>query len=1129
MEIPQFSTDTEEDYKNRFAKYHNTLPELLIKTEKEIHTNIETIIRDYKGDFASFMKEYEAILKQNQIDMELIIKLWIYFKIKKDEPLELELELEDLKELLKSYKLSYVVDSIEKYNRKLFEIDYEKEKKRFKNNVERNDVIHYLLQETKEEPHSAFKKQKYNVDFMTSIKELSLDYIFSIIKCNNNIPFFMFKQICKISKTFKDYSFFEKWKTFDSIEKILLIVYTGKDYIDTYLSIKDNVLQVEASIFVDIPFDLKSFITKIFTIPITFGSTSNEYDIDGIVLFPNQRFNKYLLSDMIMNNPVFSKFIDVDESVKASTKKTGLLLKFKGSQKGDTSCNIICKKVIQNDPDIKEFNLGPKTLPVGSYYTRLRITKFKDIETVNYFVSLMSKFLTLYHHAPIIDFTIKNSPYSILEKYKRDQELLAQDENYLIQKYKEFLSDFTLIEKDIEDLKNKDLLEIKDTSFYTANYNRSCEAKRLPKILPFIKDEKRVEEKELKEYIVDTKPTKSNYYIKFPKQDEKKDEEIYGVTCYGNKEYPNIGLFENELENMDTYEYLPCCFKSQRNFNNFLDVYYGNKIKISGGQQTIITTFDRLLLPEIKKENVLAKHIGTLPNNLNTFLISLYGRFTTNEIVFYRQGISSEKHSFFDCIKAATGIKTDINLRDLTISSQENPDLTLEEMIQLFEDKTKYLDPKRWIRFMEYIFQCNIYVFSNYGKSKEASLSMPYHSGPYLQYKPSYKKTVFILENQNKKTKEFRCELIIMRELVEKDIEKDKCVFMENFPISFIDLYTQFYFLSGQEKPLIRYSPSPMNHIFSKHFTGQILDSYKKTRCLVLTLPTTQKEIYLVCNPIPPLSLPIIKRSDIETDSKNIIDFKDLFSLKIEIESTTTTIPLGMFTIHVKNKDVSTQLNTYEKNSRIATILGEFFIYVYSSYIHKNNKPMNDNYTIKSFIDETIVIIPNSHYEIIPSSIIDNETMIKYGYYTSEKIIVDNMETLKRLVCLLKLRILNATDEVKIYYTKKEFLNFYKNINDYDAFDNIILYTVDLEKIEGITTIVYNNLQDLNTYFLRIDKNIYIVKNIHDPTIIPDLTVKYNENNYENIHDLLSQKNIIDIKYETMSDQIVYQRLSLLK
>ena len=172
MEIPQFSTDTEEDYKNRFAKYHNTLPELLIKTEKEIRTNIETIIKDYKGDFASFRKEYEAILKQNQIDMELIIKLWIYFKIKKDEPLELELELEDLKELLKSYKLSYVVDSIEKYNRKLFEIDYEKEKKRFKNNVERNDVIHYLLQDTKEEPHSAFKKQKYNVDFMTNIKEL---------------------------------------------------------------------------------------------------------------------------------------------------------------------------------------------------------------------------------------------------------------------------------------------------------------------------------------------------------------------------------------------------------------------------------------------------------------------------------------------------------------------------------------------------------------------------------------------------------------------------------------------------------------------------------------------------------------------------------------------------------------------------------------------------------------------------------------------------------------------------------------------------------------------------------------------------------------------------------------------
>ena len=96
-----------------------------------------------------------------------------------------------------------------------------------------------------------------------------------------------------------------------------------------------------------------------------------------------------------MTEPLISKFVSVDESIKASTKKSGILTKFNGGlidgKEVDVSCNIICKKVDKNDIEIKNYHFLP-----GSYYVRLRLSRFKDKDTILYFISFISKILTIY-------------------------------------------------------------------------------------------------------------------------------------------------------------------------------------------------------------------------------------------------------------------------------------------------------------------------------------------------------------------------------------------------------------------------------------------------------------------------------------------------------------------------------------------------------------------------------------------------------------------------------------------------------------------------------------------------------------------------------------------------------------
>ena len=956
-QIHRFYIDTEEEYQDRISSYLQTLP-FLVKDGKKV----EDSIKKYSKTFSEFIEEYHIPIEY----IDTYLQLWLLYD--KESEQEIFYGYPSLQEVVKRYKLEF---DFKTFSKKVFQEQLDKKIKTFQKKVKEIEKQHRIIEETDKKKYTPFKKQKYCVYFPTQLQDLSLSYVFNTLQCTKHIPFCSYNSICKVNKRFND-EIVKTWT--DTLEdKITLKINVGDTFIDSFLFLDSGHLKIEICIDMLVTIDIKSCIKEIFTQPIEFGENVDEHDIYGIFMFPQQRFNKYIFSDMIMNNPILYKFLCVDESVKASTKKSGLLLKFRGNDK-DVSCNIICKKVDKHDIDVKDYH--KKDFPVGSYYVKVRLTNFKNNEYIEKFIYLLSTFLTIYE----------------------------KDEVSVYNEYKKVIKTFTLEEEE-EIIETNELKDIAPDLFMKG-YNRICPYNRHPSI---ISKEEIGEMEEYKDYIMYPKETGLYYQCK-------------------NEQYPYIGLLDNTLPNMERYEYIPCCYKTMK---HNIDEYFLNKEVVVKNQQNIIKTLDRLLEPS---------YYGEIPKNLEIFLSTVY-----ETDLFYRKGVSTGTRSFLECVMHATGKKN--KPTRFEIASQENPDLNIDQLSDLYHNKDVYMDPRRWIRLLEHVYECNIHVFYRHGKSKDVQLMIPYHKPPYLTYKPVYEKTVIILENQNNRTKEMRCELITSKQTF--------------FPHPIQSLITQFYMKSNGKKPLIKSMLSPMSYSFSDQYKYQILDSYKKTRCIV-----TKNDVFLLCDPIPPLDLPIQETSSTESDPDNVNEFMETFEKELQD---------SIFHINVKEKRVhKNDIKHYLKHKKIAFVLGQLFMYLFSIFSKDTDTSIQ---TIKRYIDTMIVLQPTT-YKPVSSSLIDMDELEENGYITHQKLIVQDTETLKRLVCLLRLNLTNSLHLVKTYHTQHEFIRFYQKVSDYDSSHDLIIYSTDLSKIENGTHIVYKEFQYVSVYYLRLRGNLYLVKTI---------------------------------------------------
>lgn len=1078
-EIPSFSEETSDEFRNRVAVQFKTLPSLMsvIKDGKVFF--IEKLLKETQlKSFSEFLKYIKDTYEfPRSLDIELILYMWILYN-KEGEAEEflgykrLETEINQsvfLKNSLQFFDfLKFQDDKFKNEIKKKIKA----KKEELEKIVDKVDKMYEILQLEKEQPHTDFKKQRYQAFLSTTLKDISLDYIFSIIVCNSTIPFCVFKNICKIYKK-TQHEFFENSDLISTFSnKILLKINIKNDtFVDSIMFLKDGTLTLEINVDTEQQFDFKKHILSLFDSPDIFEfvdtKDTEDHNIHGVLFFPHQKIDKYILSDIIMNKTIISKFLCVDESIKASTKKTGLLLKYKGGELNgidiDSSCNVICKKVTETDTELRGYDR--KLFSIGSYYMRVRLSRFKNMEKTNAFISLISKVLSFYH------------------KFEKD----------IITYYKAFLGKSFIVNEEDEEDGQEETIETLAPSIFVSKYRKVCIEARHPVIL------KESEIKTLKEY---------EDYIRFPK------EEMPEQFCYrcNSEEYPFIGLFLNKsLSNSDKFEYIPCCYKNRKNNNNNIDIYYGITEKEKDKKQQGILSTLHHLLP--------ANHYGELPKNIIKLLSTLY---TDTVYTYHRLGVKASKHTFLDCVLKATGEKKQ-KIKSFEIASQENPDLTLDEMEQMFKDENVYMDPRRWIRLLENTYKCNIQVFSRLFKNENAELVIPYHKGPYLRYKPIYEQTLFILENQDSRTREIRCELIAIK-------EDDKYIYLFD---KMTPIFPKQIYL-GDKKISIKEQEFPPEDI---EYKFQILDSFKKIQCLV-----TKDDVYLLCNPLPPLSLPILPIDENLNVFKNNRKAVEKL-IKRSLDKKETVVSFGMFKIYLEKEETIEEplIDTFLINKKIATILGEFFIYMFSIFIKdEDDSSIEIIKHIKSFIDDK-VIIKKSSFKLIPSSIIDLEIMKRCNYLSKDgKIIVSSNNLLKRLICLLRMRVINKWDEVRFYYTQKNLLHFYTLISDYIPSLNslnILILSNELKKLSPISQIIYTEFQQKHKYYLNFNGKLFIVDTL-DESIDPSVfNIMYDENFKilkENNPGISEQKRLLFYTKKTIDEnkkkivKNMYQQMTLL-
>ena len=84
-------------------------------------------------------------------------------------------------------------------------------------------------------------------------------------------------------------------------------------FVDSFIFLKDGIVKIEIHIDIEQKFDFKKHILSLFDSPDIFEfvdtKDTEDHNIHGVLFFPHQKIDKYILSDIIMNKTIISKFL----------------------------------------------------------------------------------------------------------------------------------------------------------------------------------------------------------------------------------------------------------------------------------------------------------------------------------------------------------------------------------------------------------------------------------------------------------------------------------------------------------------------------------------------------------------------------------------------------------------------------------------------------------------------------------------------------------------------------------------------------------------------------------------------------------------------------------------------------
>jgi hypothetical protein len=736
----------------------------------------------------------------------------------------------------------------------------------------------------------------------------------------------------------------------------------------------------------------------------------------GVASFPNQSINKYVFEDLVLNNDLYSKYLSINESVKATKKRSGMYMKYIHGQ-DELNITITDKILASSDKELKSY-------PLGTKYVRVKISSARDRTQIDNFFLIISKLLAFYNilSPEIIDF------------------------------YRKWIPNFGKTET--TKLKERNRLKDIAPEVFVSRYSKKCPLKEMPRIVD-------------SEYVANLAREK---WMLFPKTPEEGVQRLY--VCDQNAKYIYPGLRKNvNLSNSEQFPFLPCCYvnNQQDKPNSNYTKYYSNTEKTpklnvkEAKQQTVFLT----------SRTATSTGFGTLPENLQK-LVNLVdipqtqngpsgngGSLTGN---FYRKGMSRNTGSFIECVLEALFEETrfltikkgqvfnDILRTDktnilreklskweyLAVGKQEMYDLSIQEISSVLTNFDQYIDPKKFARIIEEYFNCNILLFSG-GESLDSEsgtigeMVLPRFSQAYLRY-PWKKDRPFILVYENwgnytEKLKYPQVELIIK---TTGDSSGDsKYTFSPSDPVikSLLDIYESLNTTWVLDKKI---GNTILSFPFGITPISQYIDLYGKTR--IINCRINDQMVSIETEPIPPLKLPLGELNNLPNNYSNI------------------TIPKKFGEVHVKlyKPDIvisPINLNAFNSYKKIAKYITEFFLWEFSLFIstridsnekaEKMDLSNEMNKLIPEFVKNKVEIredIMNGKNPVFPMNFSQEFFMRKNG-----KLILPDNETLSRLIYILRGHIARDPQYIGKYHTFTNFMNIYNEITDFLEFPEQIL------------------------------------------------------------------------------------------
>lgn len=1092
-----YDLDSVESIINRLASQYNTLPKyiyfpngvpdintFLTTTDNIIVEDLLQNIKNYGINEYEIKNVYENIkpkLSQNNLKLEDILQPFIIFnqKIKSVPPDFQELVLYTIIESYPELKLDK--NYIQKiWNEKTeyesnFNSNINKNKKEVVKDIKLFSQLNTVLAGI---PSTDFELEKITLKLTLSMKEdVSIMEIFNSIILNQYVPFASIdNKYYKILKEFTPYPDWSKSKyegiTFKLLEKntnnpkeedFANVVLNFEKVGDT--QIITAILKLGTTIF-NLPLNesINRFLQTISSLDPVVENTK-EIQVNGVFYFPKQELDIYVFSDLVLNNPLFSSLLVINESKKINNEKDSTYVYFNLPRIGKITANLTEKIMNKNDPMMK--NKDNNSFPINEKYVRVKITRANNSTSVNEYKNILSKLFVIYNkeYPSIIDF------------------------------YRKYIPTFG-IKVVTEPVINK--LNLKDIApdLFLPLYSRKCTNR--PTI---ITDEEKLEaEKVGKQVMVFPKPGTENVISR-------------NYICnHPQHIYP--GIRKNPFfENKDKYPYLPCCYKKNQQEikgSTYREYYFGESVPDKDmKQQDFITT----------GKFVTNDQFGTLPSNIQ----KLFNIAEPNKKYKYiRKGVFRTKSSFLECVIEAMDIDKIIDLDTLeqrqlylekkrkelatpeyaSTCRQELYNLSEAQIISLTGDPNIYMDPKLFVHLLEIAYKCNIFIFTR--QSVDGELTLPRHLEAYFKNKSS-KQCVFIFEHigsESDNAQYPQCELII-RYNSESKSEEPTYSFPFTEPVSrqvnYVFNELKKAYIGGNEI-------TDANFSFTIAPKFQVIDKYGKTR--IFRFFFKNNTIDLLTTPLQPL--PIIESTNININNIDIniaVEFCNIMKINIEgqtifnnnvknifgkIGNVHVTIPVNN-TIPISGLPVINQaitypekqtsdLQTYNNNKKTARYITEYMFWMYSIFINNNNITTLDLNTIKSFVDNKIIIIPNYQYNNIGNIFTLSSNMIQDG-----RLVVTSEEMLKRLIFVLRLEIIRNKPELLNYYKKSSIPNYYIDITDFDTYSHQIILIGDtsVEKIIQENKVNYNlqykvDIESIYPYFFKnelIDNNIYIAQN----------------------------------------------------